>query len=63
MLRGRNWARWIALAWIAFHVIVSAFHTVAEFSMHLLFFAAIAWGLFRPEAARYFLPAGRTTGI
>ena len=21
MLRGQNWARWLALAWIAFHVI------------------------------------------
>ena len=24
MLRGQNWARWLALAWIAFHVILSA---------------------------------------
>jgi hypothetical protein len=22
MLRGHNWARWLALAWIAFHVII-----------------------------------------
>ena len=25
MLRGHNWARWLALAWIAFHVILSVF--------------------------------------
>jgi hypothetical protein len=24
MLRGHNWARWVALAWIAFHVVLSA---------------------------------------
>lgn len=54
MLRGQNWARWVAVGWIAFHVIVSAFHPFREFAIHLLFCAVIAWLLFRPEAARYF---------
>jgi len=54
MLRGHNWARWLALAWIAFHVVLSAFHAFGELAMHALFCAVIAWLLFRPEAARYF---------
>jgi hypothetical protein len=54
MLRGHNWARWVALAWIVFHVILSAFHAFGEFAVHGLFCAVIAWFLFRPEAARYF---------
>jgi hypothetical protein len=54
MLRGQNWARWLALAWIASHVILSAFHAFREFAIHCLFCAAIAWFLFRPPAARYF---------
>jgi hypothetical protein len=54
ILRGHNWARWLALAWIAFHVVLSAFHTNRELAIHGLFCAAIAWILFRPEAARYF---------
>ena len=54
MLRGHNWARWLALAWIAFHVIISAFHALPQFAIHCLFCAIIAWFLFRPEAARYF---------
>ena len=54
MLRGRNWARWLALAWMAFHVVVSAFHPIAELAVHALFFAVIAWVLLRPAAARYF---------
>ncbi len=57
MLRGHNWARWLALAWIAFHVILSGFHTFHEFAIHCLFCAVIAWFLFRPEAARYFRDA------
>ena len=54
LMRGHNWARWLALAWIAFHVILSAFHAIPEFAVHALFCAAIAWILFRPETARYF---------
>lgn len=54
MLRGQNWARWGALAWMLFHVIVSAFHTLREFAVHAVFCALIAWILFRPEASRYF---------
>ena len=54
MLLGRDWARWLALAWIAFHVILSAFHSMHEFLMHSLICALIAWILLRPTAARYF---------
>ena len=54
LLRGRNWARWLALAWITFHVVLSIFHSFREVAIHSLFFAAIAWFLFRPEAGRYF---------
>jgi hypothetical protein len=54
MLRGKNWGRWLALAWMAFHVILSAFHAVSEVAVHGPFLAVIAWILFRPEAARYF---------
>jgi hypothetical protein len=59
MLRGRNWARWLALAWIAFHVVLSVFHTLSELAIHSLFCAALAYFLFRPAATRYF-GAGRT---
>jgi hypothetical protein len=61
MLRGHNWARWAALAWIAFHVILSAFHAFGEFAIHSLFLAVIAWILFRPPAARYFRGALSST--
>ncbi len=54
MLRGHNWARWVAMAWIAFHVVLSAFHAIPELAIHALFCAAIAWILFRPQAGQYF---------
>jgi hypothetical protein len=55
ILRGHNWARWLALGWVAYHVVLSALHTFSEFAIHCLLLAAIAWFLFRPAAARFFL--------
>ena len=54
LLRGHNWARWLALAWMGFHVILTAFVPLVPFLIHCLFFAAIAWLLLRPPARRYF---------
>ncbi|HEX4808924.1 MAG TPA: hypothetical protein VH325_08345 [Bryobacteraceae bacterium] len=54
MLRGSNWARWLAIAWIAFHVVLSAFHSPLELLLHALLCAAFAYFLFRPQATQYF---------
>ncbi len=57
LLRGHNWARWLALAWMGFHVILSIFHTRLELAVHALFFAILTYFLFRPAATRYFRTA------
>jgi hypothetical protein len=54
LFRGSNWARWLALVWIGFHVVVSAFHSLPEFAFHGLLFAVFAYFLFRPQATEYF---------
>ena len=54
LLRGHNWARWLTLAWIAFHVVLSAFHSLQGLIMHSLLCAVFAYLLFRPRATRYF---------
>jgi hypothetical protein len=54
MLRARNWARWLALAWMAFHVAISAFHPLRELIVHSLLLVLFAYLLFRPEARAYF---------
>lgn len=53
LLRGRNWARWLAVAWMAFHVAIS-FGAAGQLIIHGAFCAVIVWLLFRDEAARYF---------
>ena len=54
MLRGSNWARWLAMLWISFHVVVSAFHPIGELALHIIVFAVFAFVLFRSDAAAYF---------
>jgi len=54
LLRGANWARWLALAWMAFHVVVGFLHSVREMVIHGMIFFVIVYILFRPQARAYF---------
>lgn len=58
MLLGHNWARWLAVAWMAFHVAIS-WPVLRMIVIHMLILAAIAWLLFRRDARAYF---ARTPG-
>ncbi|MGH9585859.1 MAG: hypothetical protein ACRD3F_02825 [Acidobacteriaceae bacterium] len=60
MLRGCNWARWLALAWMVFHVVLSAFGAYRELAIHCLILAGIAWLLFLPQSRQYFKRARDT---
>ena len=55
LLRRQNWARWLAVAWIAFHVVLSAMHSYLQASIHAAFMVLIVWALFERHAQRYFL--------
>ncbi len=50
---GRNWARWLLAAWMAFHVALSVGH-LGELLAHVAIFGAVAFFLFRPGAAKHF---------
>jgi len=55
LLRGKNWARWVAVAWMAVHVVVSLFHGAAQVAMHSVFLVAITYFLFfRTSSGRFF---------
>lgn len=58
MLRASNWTRWLSIAWIGFHVIISLFHSWFEVGIHVLVLAAFAYFPFRPATSEYF---GRVT--
>jgi hypothetical protein len=54
MLYGFNWARWLLVVWVGFHVILSALHSTLELLVHGLLFAVVLYFVFRPEASAYF---------
>ena len=54
ILRGDNWARWLAMAWMAFHVAISFYNNINQVLMHSIILALFAWCLFRGEARAYF---------
>src|SRR6476620_7475137 len=57
LLRGHNWARWLLVAWLAYHVVLSALHSMPQAIFHAALLAVIAYFLFRPPASAYFRAA------
>ncbi len=55
LLRRSNWARWLAVAWLGFHVIISL-HPWQALLVHSALLAVFAYLLFRPAATAYFRP-------
>jgi hypothetical protein len=49
LLRGRNWARWGLLVWMAYHVVLSAFHSATEMIMHAALLVVLASFLLIPR--------------
>jgi hypothetical protein len=54
MLRRYNFGRWLCIAWMAFHVILSFRHTVFEVALHAVFLVLLTFFLFRRPANEYF---------
>ena len=56
MLRGANWARWLACLWMAFHIVIAWWNGPSQVLFHALIFAGIAVLLFRADARQFFRP-------
>ena len=58
MLRGSNWARWLLVGWMGYHIVLSALHSPLQLVVHGLLFAVIFYFLLRPTASAYFRNSG-----
>jgi hypothetical protein len=56
LLRGQNWARWLAVAWMTFHVAIS-FGRWQMLIPHVILLVLFAYGLFRADARAWFRTA------
>src|SRR5258708_35334263 len=48
LLMGHNWARWLMLAWLPFHVDWSAFPSLSEFVPQVVVLLIVGYVLFMP---------------
>lgn len=53
LLLRQGWARWLAVAWMAFHVAIM-FSDPGKMVVHVVLCGLIAWALFRPESRGWF---------
>lgn len=49
-----GWARWLLIAWIAFHFILSFWHSMTEVIIHFLILVLTLTCLFNRNASKYF---------
>ena len=54
LLLGHGWARWLLLAWLALHVVVSTFHSVSETLAHVVLLMVVSYFLLGSGASKYF---------
>jgi hypothetical protein len=54
MLRGANWARWLCIAWMAFHVVISMLHNPFELVIHAIILVVLVLVLFWGSTSTYF---------
>ena len=54
LLLGHGWARWLLLAWLALHVLVSAFHSVSDTLAHVVLLMVVSYFLLGSGASQYF---------
>jgi hypothetical protein len=54
MLYAFNWARWLLVVWVGYHIILSALHSPLELLVHTFLFAIVLYFAFRPQASAYF---------
>ena len=60
MLKGHNWARWLLVLWVTFHIVISALHSTLFLLMHVVIFSVILYFVFRRRSSTYFLAANPT---
>ena len=53
LFKGHNWARWLLVLWMAFHIVVGALNGLVPLVTHLVIFSVIFFFLFRRPVSVY----------
>ena len=49
-----TWARWLTIAWLLYHIIISAFNSTSQMIAHIVFLVVVSMLLFLPVSSAYF---------
>jgi hypothetical protein len=60
VLRGSNVGRWLLVVWMAYHVVLSYFHTLSELIMHAVLLIVLIIFLFNRRVADFFSNPNRS---
>lgn len=55
LLKAVNWARWLAIAWLLYHVIIGALHSPSEMIFHIALLVLVAVLLWLPKSSAFFV--------
>ena len=53
LLKGQSWARWLLVAWMAFHIVVGALNGIVPLLTHVVIFSVMGYFLFRRPVSSY----------
>ena len=54
LLRANNSGRWLSIAWVLSHILISAFNSTSELIAHIVLLVAVSVLLFLPVSSIYF---------
>jgi Trk-type K+ transport system membrane component len=60
LLQGINSGRWLAVAWVFSHILISAFNSASEVIAHIVIFIILSVLLFLPMSSKYFQSNNKT---
>lgn len=54
LFKGINWARWLAIAWLLYHVVIGAYHSTSQMITHIVMLLIVALLLYLPKSSAFF---------
>jgi len=54
LLMSVNWARWLAIVWLIYHIIISALNSTAAMILHIVFLLLVVVLLYLPKSSAFF---------
>lgn len=54
LFRSVNWARWLAIAWLLYHVVIGALHSISQMISHIIILIVVVVLLYLPVSSAFF---------